>query len=65
MSEVERNMSCENCGASCRLIYDPDDINYRPENCPFCGEIVEFINDDGDLPEDEENDDDDDNDSWS
>jgi len=65
MSEIERTMSCDNCGSSCRLIYDSDEIHYRPENCPFCGEIVEFVNDD-DLTEDDEIDEDnnDDNDSW-
>lgn len=52
MSEVEKSLFCENCGASARLIFDPEEVNYEPENCPFCGELV------GTLVEEEEWDDD-------
>lgn len=40
MAEVERTLFCENCGSTARLIYDTEDVNYEPENCPFCGELV-------------------------
>jgi hypothetical protein len=48
MSEVEKTLFCENCGSSARLIFDPEEVNYEPENCPFCGELV------GTLVEEEE-----------
>jgi len=70
MAEIERSMFCENCGGSCRLIYDKDEVRYHAENCPFCGEIVGTITDE--FTEDEEEDedvdydeDDDENDSWN
>jgi hypothetical protein len=67
MSEVEVNMFCENCGSSCRLLYDSEEVNYEPENCPFCGEVVGTLAAESYEDEDEEldEDDDDENHSWN
>lgn len=66
MSEVEKTLFCENCGSTARLIFDPEEVNYEPETCPFCGELVGTISEDeewDDFDEDglEEDEDDDTN----
>jgi hypothetical protein len=58
MSEVEKTLFCENCGSSARLIFDPEEVNYEPETCPFCGELVGTIVEEEDDDDWEELDDD-------
>lgn len=67
MPEIELNLVCDNCGSSCRVMFDNEQVNYDPENCPFCGEIVGIVDDELlDYSEEDENEeeDGDDNNSW-
>jgi len=41
MAELEKEHACENCGSKYRLMYDEDQVAYAPDNCPFCGDLVE------------------------
>lgn len=69
MSELEREMHCENCGSACRIIYDSEQVHYDPETCPFCGEIVgtlvDELEDDEDLWGDDGLSDEDDDTNWN
>ena len=68
MSELERELHCENCGSQCRIIYDPDQVHYDPETCPFCGEIVGTIVDEEEWEEFDDDglgDEDDDDTNWN
>lgn len=40
MAELEKEQECDNCGSKYRLLYDEDQVSYDPENCPFCGDLV-------------------------
>jgi len=64
MSEVEVTMFCENCGSTCRLLYEGEDVSYEPENCPFCGEIIGSLTLEA-YDEEEEDEDEDEDDSWN
>lgn len=65
MSEVEVNMFCENCGSTCRLIYEREEANYEPENCPFCGEPIGTLSsEDFDIEEVDYDEDEDEDNSW-
>lgn len=68
MPEFERELHCENCGSLCRIIYDPDQVHYDPETCPFCGEIAGTVVEEDDLWEELEDDglsDEDDDYNWN
>lgn len=41
MAELEKEHVCDNCGSKYRLLYDEDQVAYTPDNCPFCGDLVE------------------------
>jgi len=52
MAELEKEHACENCGSKYRLMYDEDQVSFAPDNCPFCGDLVEGY---GDLEVEETN----------
>ena len=41
MSELEKELACENCASKYRLMYDEEQVAYTPDNCPFCGDLIE------------------------
>jgi len=45
MAELEKDHACDNCGSKYRLMYDEDQVSYTPDNCPFCGDLVEGYGD--------------------
>lgn len=45
MAELEKEHACDNCGSKYRLLYDEDQVAYTPDNCPFCGDLVEGYDD--------------------
>lgn len=40
MAETAKQHSCDNCGSRYQLIFDSDDVSYEPDNCPFCGDVL-------------------------
>ena len=52
MAETENKVTCDNCGSKYTIIYYPEDVNYDPENCPFCGETIN-LDEDSDFDSDE------------
>lgn len=40
MAEVSKQHSCDNCGSDYQLTYESDDVSYEPDNCPFCGDVL-------------------------
>lgn len=58
--EVEKEIECENCGASYRVLYEDDKTDYlSPDTCPFCGESVNSYDEDDEEDFWDEEDDDD------
>lgn len=53
MAELEKELSCENCASKFKLIYDNDLTDYEPDNCPFCGDLLEVKWDIGEGFDDE------------
>jgi DNA-directed RNA polymerase subunit RPC12/RpoP len=49
MADVEKEITCSNCGSNYSIIYDEEEVNYDPENCPFCGDVADAVDEDLDF----------------
>jgi transcription initiation factor IIE alpha subunit len=52
MAESSDEYTCNNCGSKYQLTYDTDEVSYEPDNCPFCGDVVEQNEEFGFVSED-------------
>lgn len=59
MADIETDVSCENCGSQYTLIYDTDSVSYDAETCPFCGDMINLLDDDEEEWNDEDEEDED------
>jgi predicted RNA-binding Zn-ribbon protein involved in translation (DUF1610 family) len=60
MSEKEKALECDSCGASYRILFEEDGVDFMsPDTCPFCGEAVNGYDDDEEWDDEWDDEDDD------
>lgn len=42
-AEVIKRVECNNCEVKYTLTYDKEEVEDKPEYCPFCGDLVEDV----------------------
>lgn len=61
-AECTKRIECRNCETKFTLIYDREEVEDKPEYCPFCGDLYNDAYDD--EVDDEEQDEDDEEYGW-
>lgn len=53
-ADVSKKIECNNCGIKFTLTFFRDEVEDKPEYCPFCGDLTEDVYKDFENEWDEE-----------